>query len=216
MKRPFRTPHHTASAVSLCGGGTRTAHPGEISLAHGGVLFLDELPEYKRSALEALRQPLEDGVITISRSGGSVTYPASFMLCAGMNPCPCGNYGSRDRRCTCTPNEIRRYRARVSRRLRRPRVRKTRGDQRRGKGAHRRRKTHTEGKIQGRQGYDERGNGGKRTQGILPFVQRGGGGFERGVFAAQIVRARKIENLEGGPHDRGSRGAGTNLPRTSL
>ncbi len=113
-KRPFRTPHHTASAVSLCGGGTRTAHPGEISLAHGGVLFLDELPEYKRSALEALRQPLEDGVITISRSGGSVTYPASFMLCAGMNPCPCGNYGSRDRRCTCTPNEIRRYRARVS------------------------------------------------------------------------------------------------------
>ncbi len=77
-------------------------------------MFLDELPEYKRSALEALRQPLEDGVITISRSGGSVTYPASFMLCAGMNPCPCGNYGSRDRRCTCTPNEIRRYRARVS------------------------------------------------------------------------------------------------------
>ena len=80
----------------------------------GGVLFLDELPEYKRSALEALRQPLEDGVITISRSGGTVTYPASFMLCASMNPCPCGNYGSRKRRCTCTPNDIRRYKARVS------------------------------------------------------------------------------------------------------
>ena len=112
--RPFRSPHHTATTVSLCGGGNKSVHPGEISLAHGGVLFLDELPEYKRSSLEALRQPLEDGVITISRSGGTVTYPASFMLCASMNPCPCGNYGSAKRRCTCTPNDIRRYRARVS------------------------------------------------------------------------------------------------------
>jgi magnesium chelatase family protein len=89
-------------------------HPGEISLAHGGVLFLDELPEYKRSSLEALRQPLEDGVITISRSGGTVTYPASFVLCASMNPCPCGHYGSKKHRCTCTPNDIKKYRARVS------------------------------------------------------------------------------------------------------
>ena len=113
-ERPFRTPHHTATTVSLCGGGTKAVHPGEISLAHGGVLFLDELPEYKRSTLEALRQPLEDGVITVSRAGGSFTYPASFMLCAGMNPCPCGNYGSAKRQCTCTPNELRRYRARVS------------------------------------------------------------------------------------------------------
>ncbi len=113
-QRPFRSPHHTATTVSLCGGGNKTVHPGEISLAHGGVLFLDELPEYKRSALEALRQPLEDGVITISRSGGTVTYPASFMLCASMNPCPCGHYGSKKRRCTCTPNDIRKYRARVS------------------------------------------------------------------------------------------------------
>jgi magnesium chelatase family protein len=113
-ERPFRTPHHTATVVSLCGGGNKVVHPGEISLAHGGVLFLDELPEYKRSALEALRQPLEDGVITISRAGGTVTYPASFMLCAGMNPCPCGNYGSSGRRCTCTPNDIRRYHARIS------------------------------------------------------------------------------------------------------
>lgn len=113
-ERPFRSPHHTATTVSLCGGGNKSVHPGEISLAHGGVLFLDELPEYKRSALEALRQPLEDGVITISRSGGTVTYPASFMLCASMNPCPCGNYGSEKRRCTCTPNDIRRYRARIS------------------------------------------------------------------------------------------------------
>ncbi|MBE7079013.1 MAG: ATP-binding protein [Clostridiales bacterium] len=112
--RPFRSPHHTSTTVSLCGGGTKTVHPGEISLAHGGVLFLDELPEYKRSTLEALRQPLEDGVITISRSGGTVTYPASFMLCASMNPCPCGHYGSKQRRCTCTPNDIRRYHARVS------------------------------------------------------------------------------------------------------
>ena len=113
-ERPFRSPHHTATTVSLCGGGNKTVHPGEISLAHGGVLFLDELPEYKRSSLEALRQPLEDGVITISRSGGTVTYPASFMLCASMNPCPCGHYGSKKRRCTCTPNDIRRYKARLS------------------------------------------------------------------------------------------------------
>ncbi len=113
-ERPFRSPHHTATTVSLCGGGNKTVHPGEISLAHGGVLFLDELPEYKRSALEALRQPLEDGVITISRAGGTVTYPASFMLCASMNPCPCGHYGSKKRRCTCTPNDIRKYKARIS------------------------------------------------------------------------------------------------------
>ena len=113
-ERPFRSPHHTATTVSLCGGGNKSVHPGEISLAHGGVLFLDELPEYKRSSLEALRQPLEDGVITISRSGGTVTYPASFMLCASMNPCPCGNYGSAKRRCSCTPNDIRKYRARIS------------------------------------------------------------------------------------------------------
>ena len=112
--RPFRSPHHTATTVSLCGGGNKSVHPGEISLAHGGVLFLDELPEYKRSSLEAMRQPLEDGVITISRSGGTVTYPASFMLCASMNPCPCGNFGSRKRKCVCTPNEIRKYRAKIS------------------------------------------------------------------------------------------------------
>jgi magnesium chelatase family protein len=112
--RPFRTPHHTATTVSLCGGGNKTVHPGEISLAHGGVLFLDELPEYKRSALESLRQPLEDGVITVSRAGGTVTYPASFTLCASMNPCPCGNYGSMVKKCTCTPNDIRRYKARIS------------------------------------------------------------------------------------------------------
>ena len=113
-QRPFRSPHHTATTVSLCGGGNKSVHPGEISLAHGGVLFLDELPEYKRSSLESLRQPLEDGIITISRSGGTVTYPASFMLCASMNPCPCGNYGSKKRRCVCTPNDIRKYRARIS------------------------------------------------------------------------------------------------------
>lgn len=112
--RPFRSPHHTATTVSLCGGGNKTVHPGEISLAHGGVLFLDELPEYKRSALESLRQPLEDGIITISRAGGTVAYPASFMLCASMNPCPCGHYGSKKHRCTCMPNDIRKYRARVS------------------------------------------------------------------------------------------------------
>ena len=113
-QRPFRTPHHTATTVSMCGGGTRALKPGEISLAHHGVLFLDELPEYHRSTLEALRQPLEDGVITVTRSGGAVTFPANFMLCASMNPCPCGNYGSADKVCTCTPAAIRRYRSRLS------------------------------------------------------------------------------------------------------
>ncbi len=113
-ERPFRTPHHTATTVSMCGGGNKTVHPGEMSLAHGGVLFLDELPEYQRSTLEALRQPLEDGKITVSRAGGTVTFPARFMLCASMNPCPCGNFGSSERTCTCTPAEIRRYRKKVS------------------------------------------------------------------------------------------------------
>ncbi len=113
-ERPFRTPHHTATTVSMCGGGNRVVHPGEISLAHGGVLFLDELPEYKRSTLEALRQPLEDGKITVSRAGGTFTYPSRFMLCASMNPCPCGNYGSANLVCTCTPAEIRRYRKKIS------------------------------------------------------------------------------------------------------
>ena len=112
--RPFRTPHHTATTVSMCGGGNRVVHPGEISLAHGGVLFLDELPEYKRTTLEALRQPLEDGVITVSRAGRTFTYPARFMLCASMNPCPCGNYGAANKTCSCTPAEIRRYRKKVS------------------------------------------------------------------------------------------------------
>lgn len=113
-ERPFRSPHHTASTVSLCGGGNKAIKLGEMSLAHGGVLFLDELPEFKRSSLEAMRQPLEDGEITISRVSGKATYPASFMLCASMNPCPCGHYGSSKRQCTCTPNEVRKYRARVS------------------------------------------------------------------------------------------------------
>lgn len=112
--RPFRTPHHTATRVSLCGGGSTKVHPGEISMAHMGVLFLDEFPEYTRSALEALRQPLEDKVITIARAGGAVTFPADFMLCASMNPCPCGNYGSANLTCTCTPAQIQRYRSKIS------------------------------------------------------------------------------------------------------
>ncbi|MDE7087770.1 MAG: YifB family Mg chelatase-like AAA ATPase [Clostridia bacterium] len=112
--RPFRTPHHTASTVSLCGGGNSKIKAGEISKAHRGVLFMDELPEYSRSALEALRQPLEDGKITVTRAGGAVTFPADFILCASMNPCPCGNLGSSDKPCTCTPAQIRRYRAKIS------------------------------------------------------------------------------------------------------
>lgn len=111
--RPFRSPHHTATTVSLTGGGAHVK-PGEISLAHNGVLFLDEMPEYSRSALEALRQPLEDGVITVSRAAGTVRYPAKFILCGSMNPCPCGNLGSEDKVCTCSPAQIAKYNARIS------------------------------------------------------------------------------------------------------
>lgn len=106
--RPFRSPHHTSTTLALTGGG-RLAKPGEISLAHTGVLFLDEMPEYNRNALETLRQPLEDGVITISRVENSVEYPANFTLIASMNPCPCGNFGSKDKECKCTPQAIRKY-----------------------------------------------------------------------------------------------------------
>lgn len=112
--RPFRTPHHTATTVSLCGGGNTKIHPGEISMAHKGVLFLDELPEYTRRTLESLRQPLEDRKITVTRAGGAVTFPADFMLCASMNPCPCGNYGSAYLTCTCTPAQVHKYRSKVS------------------------------------------------------------------------------------------------------
>lgn len=112
-ERPFRTPHHTSTTVALTGGGNK-ARPGEISLAHNGVLFLDELPEYPRATLETLRQPLEDGVITVSRNAVSVTYPADFMLIASMNPCPCGNYGSSTAECTCSASQIHRYLSKLS------------------------------------------------------------------------------------------------------
>lgn len=112
-EHPFRSPHHTSSYASLVGGGTY-ALPGEISKAHNGVLFLDELPEYRRDVLEALRQPLEDGFVTISRVNAQATYPANFVLVCSMNPCPCGNLGSRVRECRCSPSEIRRYLNRIS------------------------------------------------------------------------------------------------------
>lgn len=111
--RPFRAPHHTISDVALIGGG-QLPRPGEVSLAHNGVLFLDELPEFKRNVLEVLRQPIENGEVTVSRAVASITYPASFMLVAAMNPCPCGYLGDSRRQCTCTHSQIHRYRHRVS------------------------------------------------------------------------------------------------------
>ena len=113
FERPFRSPHHTISDVGLLGGGTIPG-PGEVSLAHHGVLFLDELPEFKRSALEVMRQPMEDGDVTISRSAGKITLPCKFMLVAAMNPCPCGYLGDPRRECRCGPTQIQRYRARIS------------------------------------------------------------------------------------------------------
>lgn len=111
--RPFRSPHHTISDAGLVGGGT-VPKPGEVSLAHNGVLFLDELPEFKRNVLEVMRQPLEDGNITVSRALGSINYPAAFMLVAAMNPCPCGFLTDPQKQCICTPLQIQRYRSRVS------------------------------------------------------------------------------------------------------
>jgi magnesium chelatase family protein len=111
--RAFRSPHHTISDIALIGGG-QFPRPGEVSLAHYGVLFLDELPEFKRSVLEVLRQPLEIGEVTISRASASITYPASFMLVAAMNPCPCGYLGDDRHQCTCSPGQIMRYKARIS------------------------------------------------------------------------------------------------------
>ncbi|MBY0545351.1 MAG: YifB family Mg chelatase-like AAA ATPase, partial [Gammaproteobacteria bacterium] len=111
--RPFRSPHHTASSVALVGGG-RPPCPGEISLAHGGVLFLDELPEFDRRVLESLREPLESGFVTISRAGMSAEFPARFQLIAAMNPCPCGHMGDIRQACRCSPTQIERYRSRLS------------------------------------------------------------------------------------------------------
>ncbi|MFO7784842.1 MAG: YifB family Mg chelatase-like AAA ATPase [Thermodesulfobacteriota bacterium] len=111
--RPFRAPHHTVSDAGLVGGG-QNPRPGEVSLAHNGVLFLDEMPEFRRNVLEVLRQPIESGRVTISRVNSSVVFPADFMLVGAMNPCPCGYLGDRKRSCTCTPEQVNRYRARIS------------------------------------------------------------------------------------------------------
>lgn len=111
--RPYRAPHHTISPVSLVGGG-KIPKPGEISLAHNGVLFLDEIPEFNKNTLEVLRGPLEDGVVTISRINATLTYPCNFMLVASMNPCPCGFYGSKEKECTCSPQAIQKYMGKIS------------------------------------------------------------------------------------------------------
>ncbi len=112
--RPFRSPHHTVSAVGLTGGGNGIPKPGEISLAHHGILFLDELPEFRKDALEVMRQPLEDGVVTITRAGGTFSYPCNMMLVASMNPCPCGYYGDKKHDCTCSQQRISNYLSKIS------------------------------------------------------------------------------------------------------
>lgn len=111
--RPYRSPHHTISSVSLIGGG-KMPKPGEISLAHNGVLFLDELPEFNKHTLEVLRGPLEDGIVTIARVNATLTYPCNFMLVASMNPCPCGFYGSKEKECTCSNQAIQKYMGKIS------------------------------------------------------------------------------------------------------
>ena len=113
LNRPSRSPHHTISSAGLSGGGS-TPKPGELSLAHNGILFLDELPEFRRDSLEVLRQPLEDGNVTISRVNATLTYPCNIMLIASMNPCKCGYFGDSRRQCTCTPTQVNRYRSRIS------------------------------------------------------------------------------------------------------
>lgn len=114
QKRPFRSPHHTTSTIAITGGG-RIPRPGEVSLSHYGVLFLDELPEFSKTTLEVLRQPIEDGFVSLSRVNGSYTYPSKFMLIAAANPCPCGFYGTNGgKECTCTPQQIRRYMGKIS------------------------------------------------------------------------------------------------------
>lgn len=113
VTRPFRSPHHTISSISLIGGG-RIPKPGEISLAHNGVLFLDELPEFNKNTLEVLRGPLEDKIVTISRLNASLTYPCNFMFVASMNPCPCGYLGSKEKECTCSEQAICRYIGKIS------------------------------------------------------------------------------------------------------
>lgn len=113
LRRPFRDPHHTISDIGLLGG-TANITPGEVSLAHHGVLFLDELPEFHRSTLEVMRQPLEDGKVTISRATGTMTFPSAFMLVAAMNPCPCGYYGDTKRNCRCSDKQVERYRQKIS------------------------------------------------------------------------------------------------------
>ncbi len=113
IERPFRSPHHTATLIALTGGGAK-AKPGEISLAHNGVLFLDEMPEYARNTIETLRQPMEDGYITVARNALTVQYPANFILVASMNPCPCGYYGSTTQPCKCTPAAIHKYLSKIS------------------------------------------------------------------------------------------------------
>jgi magnesium chelatase family protein len=110
---PFRSPHHTSSYVSMIGGGT-FPKPGEVTLAHRGVLFLDEFPEFEKRVLESLRQPLEDRIVTIARARGSAQFPSDFVLVAAMNPCPCGNYGTKGKQCVCTAHEIARYQKKVS------------------------------------------------------------------------------------------------------
>lgn len=224
-QRPFRAPHHTTSHAGLVGGG-RMPRPGEISLAHRGVLFLDELPEFPSAVLEVLRQPLEDRVVTISRAAGTLTFPANFTLVAAQNPCSCGYFGDSERQCICPPSAVARYSKRVSGPLLDridmhvdvPRVKLRQADQRAARRAVRADSGARGGRAgtaapalragnRGSESPDERRHGRRRDPAVVRVGQRGTKPHACGDAPASALGAGVSSCAQAGAHDRGP-GAG--------